>query len=66
MKIEGYVVTAKFENVDCYLSGSKWVHDIQKIKLRDIKVFPQEVNMTKWPEMDQSYRNAKISISIES
>lgn len=65
MILEGFIPVAKYRDVDFYLSGSKWVDSIQKVKLGDIKAFPQKLNMTEWPVMDQSYRNAKITISIE-
>lgn len=65
MKLEGYIATAKYGDVDYYLSGTKWVDNVTKLKLSDIHTFPYELNISNWPKMEQNYRNAKITITIE-
>jgi len=65
MTIEGYVAKSSYRDVDMYLSGTKWVDNIEKIKVEDIKAFMSELNMEDWPLMDKKYSWIYVTITIE-
>mgnify|MGYP001249910909 CR=1 FL=1 len=65
IKLKGYIAIAKFRDVDYYLTGDKGVDEVTKLKISDIHTFPYELHMSAWPMMEQIYRNAKITITID-
>ena len=65
MKILGYIAKSSYRDTDMWLSGTKWVDDIMKLKIGDIHSKPFEIKMDDWPMMDKEYHWAKITITIE-
>lgn len=65
IKLKGYIVVAKYKDVDYYLTGKKWVDKVAELKISDIYAFTRKLDMTAWPLMEQTYRNAKITITID-
>ena len=65
MTITGFVAKSSYRDCDMYLSGTKWVDDIKKVKLGDLKAMPHDIKMEEWPLMDKTYKWVKIILTIE-
>ena len=63
--ISGYVAKSSYRDVPMYLSGIRWVDDIMKVKLGDLKTSPSEIKMERWAWMDKDYTHVKVTLTIE-
>jgi len=65
MRLSGFITKSTYRDIPMYLSETKWVDNIMKCKVGDIKTFPPELDMKDWPLMDQKYENVKVIIEID-